>query len=85
MKRTRRVFTPEFKAKVALEALRETQTLAELSTKHSVHPNMITSWKKTLQESAGGCFEAKRGPDPVNQELLDRLYKQIWQMQVEME
>ena len=83
MKRTRRVFSSEFKAKVALEALREVQTLAELATKYEVHPNMITSWKKMLLEGAGGCFETKRGPDPNNQELLDRLYKQIGQMQVE--
>jgi hypothetical protein len=46
---------------------------------------MITSWKKTLLESAGGCFETKRGPEPDNQELMDRLYRQIGQMQVELE
>ncbi len=47
-RRSRRTHSPAFKAKVALEALREDMTLAELAKKHEVHPNQITDWKRQL-------------------------------------
>ncbi|WP_417241134.1 transposase, partial [Celeribacter halophilus] len=42
----RKNYLPDFKAKVALEAIREEMTLAELSKKYGVHPNMISTWKR---------------------------------------
>ena len=56
---TRRNFSAEFKAKVALEALVGDKTLAELAAKHNVHPNMITQWKRPCQgePSRGVCQE----------------------------
>ena len=47
-RRSRRVFNPEFKAKVALAALREDKTIAELCQQFELHPNQITEWKKQL-------------------------------------
>ncbi len=47
----RRKYSAELKAKVALEALRGEQTLAELSARYNVHPNLITNWKKQARES----------------------------------
>ena len=47
---TRRNFSTEFKAKVALEALVGDKTLAELAAKHDVHPNMITQWKRRARQ-----------------------------------
>ena len=44
--RTRRRFTAEFKAKVALEAIQGQRTIAELATRHELHPNLITQWKR---------------------------------------
>lgn len=44
---TRRRFTAEFKAKVALEAIRGERTISELATKYQLHPNQITKWKLT--------------------------------------
>jgi len=52
-KRTR--YSAEFKARVALDAIREELTLAELSKKHGVHPNMISGWKRSDQEH-GVCL-----------------------------
>lgn len=57
MKRPRRNHTAVFKAKVAMAAMREDKTLAELAQQFDVHPNQITTWKTQLQERAKDSFE----------------------------
>lgn len=80
----RKTFDAAFKAKVALMALKEEKTIAELSSQYGVHPNQISKWKKLVLERLPSLFD-KRGntdkemPDPV----IDELYKQIGQLQVE--
>ena len=56
MKGTRRTHAAAFKAKVALEAIKGDKTLAELSSKHEVHPTQITEWKQQLQQHAAEIF-----------------------------
>lgn len=56
----RRVFSVEFKAKVALEALREELTLSELTSKYDAHPNQIGQWKKQAMENIVEAFSSKR-------------------------
>ncbi len=53
---TRRRFTADFKAKVALEALRGDKTLQEISAKHKVHPNQVSTWKRQAQGGLGAVF-----------------------------
>jgi transposase len=55
----RRRFTPEFKARVALAAMKEDRTLAELSSEFGVHASQIKAWKKELKDSAAEVFAGK--------------------------
>ena len=59
----RKNHSPEFKAKVALEAIREEMTLAELSKKYGVHANQISTWKRAAIENMSSAF-TRRGAAP---------------------
>jgi transposase len=80
-------YDKDFKAKVALEALRGEKTIQEIAAAYSVHPNLVGQWKKQLLESAGKLFE-KEGKDKeaeAAERKQDELYRQIGQLQVENE
>jgi len=82
-RRSRRVFNPEFKAKVALAALREDKTIAELCQQFELHPNEITEWKKQLLANAAGVFgSAAKEPVPV---YLRPLHTKIGQQALEID
>jgi transposase len=82
MKKSRRVFTGIFKARVAIEALKERETLAELSKRFEVHPNMITKWKREFIERSSEIFETK-APDDSFEDEKERLYSKIGQLEME--
>jgi transposase-like protein len=86
MDKKRKRYNSDFKAKVALEAIKELKTINELSGQYGLHGNQITNWKKQLKENANQIFE-KDGTNKNQQqdELIDRLYKQIGQLQVELD
>jgi len=82
MKAKRQHHSAAFKAKVAIEALQERETLSELAVKYEVHPNQIARWKKEFLERAPELFDRKRvekeeGPD------IEKLYAKIGQLEME--
>lgn len=86
MSRTRKTFSSEFKAKVALEAIKGYKSMNELAREYQIHPNAIGNWKKEVLESIPEIFNNKRGPrSEPNTELIDQLYKQIGKQQVELD
>ncbi len=83
MKKTRRKFSGAFKAKIAIEALKERESLAELSKRFEVHPNMISKWKQEFLEHSGEVFEMKSDAD--SEVDLDKLYSKIGKLEMENE
>ena len=82
--RTKR--TSEFKAKVALAAIRGDQTVAELASLYKVHPNQITTWKRQAQDQLVAAFDSKRANSSKKDEKLkEELYRQIGQLKVELD
>ncbi len=86
MSRVRKTFSSEFKAKVALEAIKGYKSMNELAKEYQVHPNAIGNWKKEVLESLPEIFNNRRGPKTeANTELIEQLYKQIGKQQVELD
>ena len=81
-RRPRRNHSPAFKAKVAIEALGDGKTVAEIAQKHDVHPNQVTEWRRQLMERAANVFGAAVEPGaPVVD--LKALHAKIGQLTLE--
>lgn len=82
--KTRRRFSAEFKAKVALEAIRGERTISELATKHQLHPNQITQWKRQAIENLAKAFDDRASDAQVGREAeVTKLHAKIGQLVIE--
>jgi transposase len=82
----RQKFSKEFKAKVALEAIKGQHTVAELSQEFGVHANQINRWKKELLESVPKVFSSNKDRECKRVEAeRDQLYRKVGQLQIEVD
>ena len=80
----RKRYSADFKAKVALEAIREELTLSELSKTYDVHPNMISTWKRAAIENMAMAFsKGKETEAQANAKDVEKLHAKIGQLVVE--
>ncbi len=80
----RRRFTAEFKARVALDALRGDKTIQEIATKHKVHPNQVSTWKRQAMDGLGAVFSNGADKARVDREAeIHDLHAKIGQLTVE--
>ncbi len=86
MKNSRRRHGAEFKARVALEAIKGNRTVNEIAAEYEVHPSQINQWKKQMLSELPGIFSSRRQKAAQDEEALrDRLYQQIGQLKVELD
>ncbi len=83
MSNKRKRYVPAFKAKVALAALRNEETTAELAQRFGVHPTMIASWKRALMDGATDIFDKGHKSRKQTEGQIDELHRHIGQLKVE--
>ena len=83
MSKKRTHYSPEFKAKVALAAIKNEETVAELSARFGIHPTMINNWKRALLDGAADIFDKGKKSRKQNEEQVDELYRHIGRLKVE--
>ena len=86
MGKIHRQYLPSFKAKVALKAIRDEETIVELATRYGVHPTQIKKWKKTAVEGIIELFtDRKKTRNKEKNLFIEELYRQIGQLKVELD
>lgn len=86
MSKNRRRFSAEYKFRVALEAAKGQQTIGELASKHNLHPNQISQWKRQLLESGADVFNRNGDKEAQAQNAeQSELYEQIGRLKMELE
>lgn len=82
----RKHFSAEFKAKVAIEAVKSIKTISEIASIYEVHPNQVSLWKKQFLESATDAFTKPRlSEEKEKEQETDNLYRKIGQLEIENE
>ena len=86
MKRKRRTHSPEFKARVALEALKGIKPVHQIASENEVYPAQVTQWKKELKARMAELFERKNGrsqQDEADQRMIESLERKVGQLTIE--
>lgn len=82
----RKKYPPDLKAKVALEAIRETKTTAELCSQYGIHSTMLGRWRQqAIEHIKNGFLDKFEKQDKDNDQLTAALYQQIGQLKVELD
>jgi len=82
----RKSYSKEFKARVALEAIKGQKTVSEIASEYGVHPNQISNWKKRLNSGASDLFSRSKDRETERLEHeRDRLYQKVGQLQIEVD
>jgi transposase-like protein len=79
----RKTHSPQFKAKVALAAIQNDETTAQLASRFGIHPTMVSSWKRQMLEGAADIFDKNHKTKKQSEAQTDELYRQIGQLKVE--
>ena len=86
MSKKRKLYSPQFKAKLAIEAIQGRKTTPELASQYDIHPTMINTWKRQLLESASELFDKGKTATKAQSDKeaqINELYRQIGQLKVE--
>lgn len=83
MSNKRKRYNPEFKAKVAMAALKNEETMSELAARFGVHPTMIAAWKRALIDGAADIFDKNQKAQKQTEKQVEALFQKIGQLQVE--
>jgi transposase len=81
----RKRHAPGLKMKVAMEATIGDKTVAEIASRHRVHPTQVSQWKKQLQESAPEIFGGKRPQSEASETLVSQLYEEVGRLKFELD
>ena len=82
----RRKYDSRFKAEVALEAIKNQQTISQIASQYGVHPNRVSKWKRKAVEGLVEVFsDGKERKERDQQKLIDELYRQIGKLKVELD
>ena len=83
MGKIRKKHSPQFKAKVALAAIKNDETIAQIASRFGVHPNMVSTWKRQMLEGAADIFDQNHNSRKQGQAETNELYRQIGKLKVE--
>ena len=83
MGKIRKKHSPQFKAKVALAAIQDDETIAQIASRFGVHPTMVSTWKRQMLEGAVDIFDKNHNSKKQVQAQNDELYRQIGKLKVE--
>ena len=84
--RRRKRYDSRFKAEVAIEAIKNQRTVAQIASEYGVHPNQVSQWKKQVLDQLPELFTNQRSKSTTDSDqLVDELYRQIGQLKVELD
>ena len=86
MKRQRKQYSADLKAKIAVEAVKGQRTIQEIASHYSVHPNQVTQWKKQLLDGASEVFSSGREhAGEADEQMKAEIYQQVGKLQMELD